>query len=203
MNPPIKQIAATHAVLPIIAPEVIAAQVLAKLQCRFAALAISNPNGFGDWIDEHFAIPDLAGAGSHGNCLGGLIGSRVRHNYFHFHLRQQVDVIFLAAIDLPVAFLPAVPANFSDGHTQNSDRNECVFDFFHFEWLDIGFDFLHVFFCLNIWQFDPGKGCRGAVYVAGKESNGNTIASLGDTPVHKTIATLYQAGKVEIFMRAI
>ena len=61
----------------------------------------------------------------------------------NFTFGQQVDVVFLAAVNLFVALLPAVAANFADGHAVDADILERFFDFFHLERLNDCFDLFH------------------------------------------------------------
>ena len=61
-----------------------------------------------------------------------------------FDFGEEIDGVFAAAINFGVAFLAAEPFDFADGHAFDADFAEGIFDFFQFEWLDDGFNFLHI-----------------------------------------------------------
>ena len=65
-----------------------------------------------------------------------------RDHHFEFDLGQQIHVVFLAAIDLFVAFLPAVAANFGDGHAVDADLLQGGLDLLQLERLNDRFDLL-------------------------------------------------------------
>ena len=60
-----------------------------------------------------------------------------------FRSGQEVDVIFLAPVNFLVALLPAMAADFADGHAIDADVLQGFFDFFHLERLYYRFDLFH------------------------------------------------------------
>src|SRR5262245_20219209 len=54
---------------------------------------------------EHAAVADLAGPRRFDDRANRLFGNRVRHHDFDLHLREQADVVLLAAIDRRVPLL--------------------------------------------------------------------------------------------------
>ena len=66
------------------------------------------------------------------------------HHHLQLHLGQQIDVVLLAAVDLFVAFLAAVAADFGDRHAVDADALQRFLDFVQLERLDDRFDFFHM-----------------------------------------------------------
>ena len=56
--------------------------------------------------------------------LDGVFSQGIRHHDLDFHLRQQADVVLLAAIDGRVALLLAVPAHLGHGHARDLELLE-------------------------------------------------------------------------------
>src|SRR5437867_7934 len=94
------------------------------LERCFSTIIIPDPNGFGDVIYKDFSIADFAGARSGGQGLDHLVRARRRHHQLYLHLRQQVHVVLLAAVNLFVTLLPAMAAHFRDGHAIHADGLE-------------------------------------------------------------------------------
>src|SRR6185369_16299164 len=65
---------------------------------------------------EHATIADLAGPRRLNDRLDGVFRDRIGHDDFDFHLRQEADVVLLAAINGGMPFLLAVATHFSDRH---------------------------------------------------------------------------------------
>src|SRR6201990_598923 len=86
--------------------------------------------------DEDFAVADLAGFGSRGARIDGLVDLVRIDGDFDLDLGQEAHGIFGAAIDFRVAFLPAVALDFRHRQTVNANGGQGVTDFFEFEWLD-------------------------------------------------------------------
>ena len=72
--------------------------------------------------DEDFSVADLAGARRGGKRFDHLTHVRRGHDHLQLHLRKQVHLIFRAAVNLGVAFLAAVAADFGDRHAADADR---------------------------------------------------------------------------------
>ena len=118
----------------------------------FALFLGANADGFVDRGDEDFAITDLAGLGGTNNRANGGIDAVIGNHHFDFDLGQEIDRVFAAAINFSVALLAAKPFDFTDRHSLNADVTEGVLNFFQFEGLNYGFDFLHIrlsWWCAN------------------------------------------------------
>src|SRR5688572_26255607 len=109
----------------------------------FALFLGANADGFVDGRDEDFAIADLPGLGRADDRTNGSVDAVIGDHHFDFDLRQEIDRVFAAAIDFSVALLAAKPFDFTDRHPLDADVAEGVFNFFQFEGLNYGFDFLH------------------------------------------------------------
>src|SRR6185503_6839951 len=92
---------------------------------------------------EHFPVANLACAGRFDDGGHRALDLLVGRHHFDFDLGQEVHGVFAAAIDFGVAFLPAEPLDLAHGHALDPDFPEGILNFFKFEWLDDGFDFLH------------------------------------------------------------
>src|SRR6201990_977438 len=86
--------------------------------------------------DEDFAVADLAGFGSRGARIDGLVDLVRIDGDFDLDLGQEAHGIFGAAIDFRMAFLAAVSLDFRHRQTVNANGGQGVTDFFEFEWLD-------------------------------------------------------------------
>src|SRR5271154_6945280 len=106
------------------------------LESSFSTVVIANPDGFGNFVDEDFAVADFAGACGAGDGARHFVEALVRHHQFHLHLRQQIDVVFLAAVSLLMALLPAMAANLGDCHAINANGLQGFLDLFELERLD-------------------------------------------------------------------
>src|SRR6266496_367425 len=96
------------------------------------------------WKNENFSIPDLAGLSRGHDHADRFVHHVVGEHDFHFHLWQEIHGVFTAAINLGVAFLPAEPLYFRDGHPFDAELGECLFDLLELERLDDRFQFFHV-----------------------------------------------------------
>src|SRR2546423_1216261 len=86
-------------------------------QGRFSAIVVADPDRFGDIVDENLAVADFSSAGGGHQRANHFIGARVGNHHFDLDFRQQVDLVLHAAVDLFVALLPAMTADFAHGHT--------------------------------------------------------------------------------------
>jgi hypothetical protein len=112
----------------------------------FAAIAVTNPDCLDDVVNEDLSIADFSGAGRIRDALDHFLQPRIRNYQIESHFRQKIHIVFLAAVNLFMALLPPVTANFADGHPVDADVLERLFDFFHLEWLDDSFDLFHISF---------------------------------------------------------
>src|SRR5580658_8459643 len=121
-----------------------------------AAFAGTNPDRFLDARDEDLAIADAAGMGRLLDRLDGPLDHRIFHDDFDLHLREEVDDVLSAAIELGVAFLPTETLGLDHGDALDPDLVQSLFHFIKLERLDDRFDFFH-------WSQPPMPkilGCR-------------------------------------------
>src|SRR6266581_7673695 len=97
-----------------------------------------------DRKNEDFSIPDLAGFSRRHYHADRFFHHIVREHDFHFHFRQKIHGVFATPINLGVAFLPAEPFHFRDGHPFDAKFGERLLDLFELERLDNRFQFFHV-----------------------------------------------------------
>src|SRR3954453_11164367 len=86
--------------------------------------------------DEDLAVADLAGLGSGGDGVDGLVDLIGGHGDLDLDLGQEANGIFGAAIDFRVTLLAAITFDFRHRETVNANGGQGVTDFFEFEWLD-------------------------------------------------------------------
>src|SRR5882724_2464807 len=82
-----------------------------------AAFAGPDADRLFDVRYENLAVADLVGPGGALNRFDGTGDESIFENDLDPRLRQKVDDVFGAAIDLGVAALPAKSADLADGHT--------------------------------------------------------------------------------------
>ena len=112
-------------------------------KCCFSAIVIPDPYRLGDVVHENFSVADFSRARRSGQRAQNFLQPGIGDHQLDLHFRQQIDVVFLAAIDLFVALLPAVAADLGDGHPVHANALERFLHFVQFERLNDGFDFLH------------------------------------------------------------
>jgi hypothetical protein len=120
------------------------AERLVGLNRLLALLFGSNANGLLHGTDKYFPVPDFAGFGAFDNGGYGFIDLAVGHYDFDLQLRQKVDSVFAAAINLGVSFLAAEAFDFGNGHALDAEFVESILHLVQLEWFDDGFNFLHV-----------------------------------------------------------
>src|SRR5207253_2975937 len=86
-----------------------------------AALAGADAHRFLDRQNEDLAVADLVGFRRELDRLDRALGERVVEDHLDLHLREEVDHVFGAAIDLGVALRPAEAPDFADGHARDAD----------------------------------------------------------------------------------
>src|SRR6266705_3394107 len=106
------------------------------------------------WKNENFPIADLAGLSRGHDHADRFVHHIVGEHDFHFHFWQEINGVFTAAINLGVAFLPAEPLYFRDGHPFDAKFGERLLDLLELEGLDDRFQFFHV---------DVNSASRGAL----------------------------------------
>src|ERR1051326_2910229 len=91
------------------------------LKGTLTSIAIANADGIGQIVHEDLAIADFAAARRLHHGIDDLFGAVARHNHFQLHLRQQVDLVFHAAVNLFVAFLATWAAHLNHRHAIDAD----------------------------------------------------------------------------------
>src|SRR5258707_4059288 len=86
--------------------------------------------------DEDLAVADLAGLGSGGDGVDGLVDLIRGDRDLDLDLGQETHGIFGAAIDFRVALPAAIPFDFRHRETMNANGGQGITDFFELEWLD-------------------------------------------------------------------
>src|SRR6056297_148917 len=118
-------------------------------QCRWvlqrvrAGFAGADADGLFDGADENLAVADFVGFGGVDDRFDGLIDLVVVDHHVDFHLGQEVDDIFGAAIKFGMAFLTAEALDLDDREALNTGVLQGFFDFVQFERLDDRFDLFH------------------------------------------------------------
>src|SRR6186713_1496993 len=103
----------------------------------------SDPDRFLDVGDEDLAVADPSGLGGAADRVDRLLDQVVADYDLDFHLGQEIDDVFRAAIEFGVALLPAEALGFGDRDTLQSNFLKRLFHLVELEWLDDGFDLLH------------------------------------------------------------
>src|SRR5687767_7890395 len=93
--------------------------------------------------DEHAPVADLARPCGLDDAGDHFLGHRVGYHDFNLDLRQEADVVFLAAIDRRVALLTAVSPDLGDGHAGNTQLLESVANVVHLVGSDDALDEFH------------------------------------------------------------
>src|SRR5260221_715328 len=86
--------------------------------------------------DEDLAVADLAGFGSRGDSVDGLVDLVRGDSDLDLDLGQEAHGIFGAAIDFGMTLLSAISFDFRHRETMNANGGQGVTDFFELEWLD-------------------------------------------------------------------
>src|SRR5689334_1537931 len=114
-----------------------------RLECGFATVFVADPNSFCDIVDKNLAVSDVSSPRRRAQCLHYLVGTGRGNNHLNLHLRQKINVVLLPAVNLFVALLTAMTADFRDGHAVDANPLQCLFYLFQFEGLDNRFDLFH------------------------------------------------------------
>jgi predicted O-linked N-acetylglucosamine transferase (SPINDLY family)/predicted SAM-dependent methyltransferase len=106
-------------------------------------LAGANADNLVHWSDKDLAVADLSGAGSLGNGVETGLGLGFGNHDLYLHLRQKIDHVLGAAIELRVTLLTSEALDLGGGHSGNTDVRQRFSHVVELEGLDDGFDFLH------------------------------------------------------------
>src|ERR671912_705666 len=93
---------------------------------------------------KNLAIADAAGLGGLADRLDGAVDHAVGKNDLELHLRQEVDDVFGAAIELGVALLAPEALGLDHRDALQADLLQRFLHFVELEWFDDGFDLLHL-----------------------------------------------------------
>src|SRR4051812_48672742 len=116
---------------------------LTKSDRRLAAFVRADAHDFVERNHEYFAVTDLAGLRGRHDGVDRLRGDGARDGDFDFHLRQKIDRVFAATINLGVTLLAAEAFDLGDRHALDADFGERGLNFFEFKGLDDGDDEFH------------------------------------------------------------
>ncbi len=138
------------------------------LEHSFTTLTISNSNRFNDVVNEHLAIADFSGSRGSYESGNHLLEATGRNHDLQLQLRQQIYRVLLAAIDLRMALLTPVAANFNDRDPLHPNIMKGLLNFVEFERLYDRFYFFHDSFRNTDLKSNeigasyraPGGGCR-------------------------------------------
>src|SRR6516225_8914478 len=108
-----------------------------------AGLAGANAHDLFEIRDEDLPVADLAGVGGLLDRFDDAIEQVVFDGGFDLHLRQEIDDVFGAAIELGVPLLPAESLDLGDGNPLHADSRQCLANFVELERLDDGGNEFH------------------------------------------------------------
>src|SRR5688500_10309280 len=113
------------------------------LEGRLIALARPDPDGGLHGRHEDLAVADVARLGGGRDDLGHLVDELVGDDDLHLDLREEIDRVLTAAIELGVALLAPETAHLGHRHADDADTGQGFLDVVELERLDDGFDLLH------------------------------------------------------------
>src|SRR5262249_52845603 len=108
-----------------------------------ASFARTDPDHVLYGAHEDLAVSDSAGARRRLDQAGGLSRRYVIEQQLDLDLRQEVDDVLGAPIELGVAFLAAESLHFRDRHALDPFLGQGFLHFVELEWLDDCFDLFH------------------------------------------------------------
>mgnify|MGYP007027297045 CR=1 FL=1 len=109
--------------------------------------------------DENFSVADTPRVGGLKDGIDGALKHIVLEDQFDFHLGQEIDDVFSAAIQFGVALLAAEPLGFKNGNSLQADLVKGFLHFVQLERFDDGFDFLHWLSIRTPVEVGPRFGC--------------------------------------------
>src|SRR6266481_3109523 len=107
-------------------------------------IIVADADGLCYVVYEKLSVSYFSRARRQGERFDDFIGATACHHQFQLHFREQVDVVFLAAINFRVALLTAMATHFGNSHAVDSDGLKSLFDLVQFERLDDCLDFFHM-----------------------------------------------------------
>jgi len=116
------------------------------LESSLATFIVANPNSVIDTGEKNLAVADLAGASGICDCVHNLVYDFVREDEFQLYLGNQIHRVFPPTVELSVALLTSMTADFDYRHAFDSNFMERVFDGIKLGVLNNGFDLRHDLF---------------------------------------------------------
>src|SRR6185312_10931618 len=113
------------------------------LDGRLPALARADADDLLDRRDEDLAVADLAGARRLDDRLDRALGERVLQDHLDLDLRQEIDDVLGAAVELGVALLAAEALDLGHGEPGDAELRQRLAHLVELERLDDRFDLLH------------------------------------------------------------
>ena len=110
-----------------------------------ALFASADPDSLFDTHHKDLAIADFVCARSVLNHLYSSFDERIIEYHFDLKLREEVDHVLGAAIDLGVPLLPPKALDLGDGHAGDADFVQRILYLVELEGFDDRFDFFHGF----------------------------------------------------------
>src|SRR5918998_2451989 len=104
-----------------------------------ATIACADTHRLLNIHNEDLPVADATSARGFSNRLDHVVDQAVLHDYFDLHLRQEVDDVFGAAIELRVPFLAPEAFHLGDGDAGNARLVKRVLHVVELERLDDGF----------------------------------------------------------------
>src|SRR5262245_2967924 len=146
----------------------------ARSNCLDAHFAGANAHRLRQLDHEHLAVADLAGARHVADGLDDLLGDRVVDGELDLGLRQEIDAVLRAAIQLGVAALSSEALHFGHRDALHPDVRDGLADVIELERLDDRGDQLHgvaarkcIFYATNLRdQNGAGIACTRALRTA-------------------------------------
>src|SRR5947207_2216852 len=118
-------------------------EVLLSSDRTFVAFAGADTNRRVHRVDEDLAVADVPGLRRLRHHVRHLVGEMIGNDDLDLDLRQEIDGVLTAAIELGVTLLPAEAPDLRDRHADHADSGECFLDVIELERLDDRFDLLH------------------------------------------------------------
>src|SRR5450830_104474 len=108
-----------------------------------SCLAGTDANDLLNFLNENFAVANLAGACRLDDGVNDRLDHAVVDDNFDLHLGQEIDHIFSAAIQLSVALLTTETFDFGHGETSDADFSQRLAHLVQLERFDDSSDLLH------------------------------------------------------------
>ena len=108
-----------------------------------AKLSCADTDGLLNFRNENFAVANLSRFRGAQNRIYGALRSVVGDHNLELYFREEVDGVFVSAINLTVTFLPSETFYFTQCHPFHADFGERFLHLLHFERFNDRLDFFH------------------------------------------------------------